>query len=103
MALHVNRKQRFLHDILYINPAPDHFGPSEATHEASCTLEKFAIGSFISRDGGTQQAAGSISFAPTKLAFLPCSFADSPLLQGLANLLFNLGFCRSRNRVYGRM
>jgi hypothetical protein len=70
MALHVKGKQCFLHNILRVDSAPHNFTLSEATHEASRTPEKFAIGSFIPCDCGSQQ--------PGKFTFLPCIQVELP-------------------------
>jgi hypothetical protein len=51
----VDRKQRFLHDILWVDAAPDDSPTSENTHDASCPLEEIAVGFFISRDRGSHK------------------------------------------------
>ena len=82
MALHVDRKQRFLHDVLRVDPAPHDLSPGEATHEAGCPPEEFGIGPFVSRDRGAHQP-GKFVFVPAVQACLPPNYVcGRPLLQG---------------------
>jgi hypothetical protein len=52
MALHVDRQQGLLHDILRVDSALHDLASGEAAHEASRPAQEFSIGSFISCDRG---------------------------------------------------
>jgi hypothetical protein len=91
MALDVDRKQRFLHDILWVDSALAlHLAPGEATHKAGCTPEELAIGSLISRDCGSHQP-GKFVFVPAAQAGLPPKYVRArSFITGTGKVLFQL-------------
>jgi hypothetical protein len=102
MALDVNRKECFLHDILRVDAAL-HPSAGEAAHEAGRMPKEFAIGAFVSRDCGAEQP-GEIVFVPTVQADPPPQLRPCTAPCYVAGkILFNQRNCRSRNRVAGRM
>ena len=71
MALQVDREQRFLHDILRIDPALHDLSPGKAAHQAGRLPEEIGIGLFVAGDSGAQKP-GKFDFP--RPPFKPASF-----------------------------
>src|SRR3546814_11709906 len=68
MALHVNRKQRLLHDILRVDPAAHDLASREAAHQASRPVKEVRLGTVVTTHPGAHQ--------PSPLGFIPARSAD---------------------------
>src|SRR3546814_3100352 len=102
MALHVNRKQRLLHDILRVDPAAHDLASREAAHQASRPVKEFRIGTVVSTDRGAHQP-GQFVFIPAVQACLPFGYVRGRyLVTRAAEILFRPDSRRSRIRVPAR-
>ncbi len=73
VAFQVDGKQRFLHDVLWIDAALSGSAPREAANKGGRPAKKFRIGSFVALESGFQQ--------PRELGFLLATHQRTLLLR----------------------
>ena len=102
MALHVDRQQGLLHDVLRVDGALHDLAAGEAAHEASRPAQEFRIGSFISCERGAQNP-GKFGFAVTVQAcLLPNTSARPLVMVVMSPSVLRAPLCQSRGANMAR-
>jgi hypothetical protein len=87
MALHVDREQRFLHNILQVDSVLRASPSHKSTHDTARSPEKVAVSLFIPGDRGVQQPGKLVFIAAAQRCFLRIRLR-AVLCYGATEILF---------------